>query len=43
MEQVTDAYAKMPALAGIAFPPLTEAMALMDPEGRRLPTFSIVN
>ena len=33
MEQVTDAYAKMPALAGIAFPPLTEAMALMDPEG----------
>ncbi|MFR2332452.1 MAG: hypothetical protein ACLS63_05810 [Flavonifractor plautii] len=32
MEQVTDAYAKMPALAGIAFPPLTEAMALMDPE-----------
>ena len=43
MEQVTDAYAKMPALVGIAFPPLTEAMALMDPEGRRLPTFSIVN
>lgn len=43
MEQVTDAYAKMPALAGIAFPSLTAAMELMDPEGRRLPTFSIVN
>ncbi|MFQ7450302.1 MAG: hypothetical protein ACLRNQ_01470 [Flavonifractor plautii] len=28
---------------GHSLPPLTEAMALMDPEGRRLPTFSIVN
>ena len=43
MEQLAQAYAKMPALSGIVFSPLDEAMELMDPEGRRLPTFSIVN
>ena len=43
MEQVNQAYAAMPALAGITFPSLSDALELMDPEGRRLPTFSIVN
>ena len=43
MEQVGQAYAAMPPMAGIVFPSLEEALELMDPEGRRLPTFSVVN
>ena len=43
LEQVVQAYAKMPPMAGIEFPSLAGALELMDPEGRRLPTFSIVN
>ena len=43
MEQVTDAYAKMPALAGMALR-LTEAASTDEPEGGGgLATFSIVN
>ena len=43
LEQVVQAYAKMPPMSGIAFPSLADALELMDPEGRRLPTFSVVN
>lgn len=43
LEQVVLAYGHMPAMGGISFPALQEALELMDPEGRRLPTFSIVN
>ncbi len=43
LEQLTQAYAQMPQMKGLIFPDLGEAMELMDPEGRRLPTFSIVN
>ena len=43
MERLTQAYAAMPPMQGISFPSLAQALELMDPEGRRLPTFSIVN
>ena len=43
LEQVVQAYAKMPPMSGITFPSLADALELMDPEGRRLPTFSVVN
>ena len=43
LEQLTQAYGQMPPMKGLVFPDLGEAMELMDPEGRRLPTFSIVN
>ncbi|MBM6926821.1 MutS-related protein [Pseudoflavonifractor phocaeensis] len=43
LEQLTQAYGQMPQMKGLVFPDLGEAMELMDPEGRRLPTFSIVN
>lgn len=43
LEQLTQAYNQMPPMAGIVFPSLADALELMDPEGRRLPTFSIVN
>lgn len=43
LEQLTQAYGQMPPMKGLIFPDLGEAMELMDPEGRRLPTFSIVN
>lgn len=43
LEQLTGAYACLPPFAGISFPPMDEALALVDPEGRRLPAFSIGN
>lgn len=43
LEQLTQAYAALPPMAGLSFPSLAAALDLMDPEGRRLPTFSIVN
>ena len=43
LERLVQAYEAMPAMQGIAFPSLAEALELMDPEGRRLPTFSVVN
>ena len=43
LEQLVQAYAALPPMAGLSFPSLAGALELMDPEGRRLPTFSIVN
>ena len=43
LEQLVQAYAALPPMSGLSFPSLADALALMDPEGRRLPTFSIVN
>ena len=43
LEQLTQAYAKLPQFQGLVFPPMAEALELMDPDGRRLPAFSIVD
>lgn len=43
LERLVQAYEAMPALSGIAFPSLAEALELMDPDGRRLPTFTVAN
>ncbi len=43
LEQLTQAYACLPPMAGIVFPPMDEALELVDPEARRLPAFSVVN
>lgn len=43
LEQLTLAYAAIPPFRGIAFPPMKEALDLVDPEGRRLPAFAVVN
>ena len=43
LEQLTQAYALLPPFAGLSFPPMGEALALVDPEGRRLPAFAVVN
>lgn len=41
LEQLDRAFAALPPFAGISFPPLGDALDLLDPEGRRLPAFSI--
>jgi len=43
LEQLTQAYALLPPFAGLVFPPMAEALELVDPEGRRLPAFAVVN
>lgn len=43
LEQLTQALAALPAFQGLVFPPLDGALALLDPEGRRLPAFSVGN
>lgn len=41
LEQLMQAYAALPPFAGLSFAPLGEALALVDPDGRRLPAFAI--
>lgn len=41
LEQLTEAYAKLPPFRDLAFVPMGEALDLLDPDGRRLPAFSI--
>ncbi len=41
LEQLTLAYTKLPRFQGLAFPSMAEALELMDPDGRRLPAFSV--
>ena len=43
LEQLLQAYASLPPFAGLSFAPIDEALALVDPEGRRLPAFALVN
>ena len=43
LEQLTLAYGALPPFQGITFPPMGDALALVDPEGRRLPAFAVVN
>lgn len=43
LEQVIRAYAALPPFAGLSFAPIDAALALVDPEGRRLPAFALVN
>ena len=43
LEQLLQAYKEMPPFAGISFAPPDGALALLDPEGRRLPAFSIAD
>lgn len=43
LEQFIQAYEAIPPFAGLSFAPLDGALALMDPEGRRLPAFTIAN
>ena len=43
LERLVQAYEAMPVLSGITFPSLAEALELMDPDGRRLPTFTVAN
>lgn len=43
LEQLIHAYEAIPPFAGLSFAPLDEALTLLDPEGRRLPAFSIAN
>ena len=41
LEQLTEAYAKLPPFQNLAFVPMSESLDLMDPDGRRLPAFSV--
>ena len=41
LEQLTQAYAALPPFAGLSFAPIDGALALVDPDGRRLPAFAI--
>ena len=41
LEQFLQAYEAMPPFAGLSFAPLGGALALVDPDGRRLPAFAI--
>lgn len=41
LHQVATAYGQLPAFTTIAFQDMTAALDLVDPSGRRLPTFSI--
>lgn len=41
LEQLTGAYAKLPPFSGLAFVPMTDSLDLLDPDGRRLPAFSV--
>ena len=43
LEQLTLAYGALPPFQGITFPPMGDALALVDPERRRLPAFAVVN
>lgn len=43
LEQLTQAYASLTPFAGLAFRPMDAALDLVDPDGRRLPAFSVVN
>ena len=43
LEQVMEAYAALPPFSGMSFAPIDGALALVDPEGRRLPAFALVN
>ena len=43
LEQLLQAYREMPSFAGLSFVPPGGALALLDPEGRRLPAFSIAD
>lgn len=43
LEQIIRAYAALPPFAGLSFAPIDAALALVDPEGRRLPAFALVN
>nr|WP_326125629.1 DNA mismatch repair protein MutS [uncultured Oscillibacter sp.] len=41
LEQLTMAYAKLPPFQDLAFVPMEESLDLLDPDGRRLPAFSV--
>ena len=41
LEQLTQAYAKLPPFQDLAFLPMAESLDLLDPDGRRLPAFSV--
>lgn len=41
LEQLAGAYAKLPQFSGLAFVPMAESLDLLDPDGRRLPAFSV--
>lgn len=41
LEQLTTAYAKLPPFRELSFVPMEESLDLLDPDGRRLPAFSI--
>ncbi len=43
LEQLTQAYTALPPFQGLSFPPMAQALVLVDPEGRRLPAFAVVN
>ena len=43
LEQLEEAYAALAPFAGLALLPMDGALALLDPEGRRLPAFSVAN
>jgi hypothetical protein len=43
LEQLIQAYETLTPFAGLSFSPVGEALALVDPDGRRLPAFAIGN
>ena len=43
LERLAEAFGKMDALDGLEIRPMTEALDLLDPSGRRLPAFSVEN
>lgn len=43
LEQLIQAYEAIPPFGGLSFSPLRAQLELMDPEGRRLPAFTIAN
>ena len=43
LEQLAEAYNALTPFAGLSLRPMDAALDLLDPEGRRLPAFSVVN
>lgn len=41
LEQLTQAYARLPQFQDLAFLPMDASLDLLDPDGRRLPAFSV--
>lgn len=41
LEQLMRAYGSLPPFSGLSFPPMDGALELLDPDGRRLPSYAV--